>query len=467
MTNQEFHDERINAECGRIYQWGIFYASLVALVYGILHYMQLDGIISAFYDKARTLTNFYIFLLPEATVFFSGLIILLIGQALHGRTRDERELFEQHDFYLSAGKVFVTMAFIGYAVTIPFSTAQWANDMPLNYLVQFFSMLGVIYLYYNFKKQDIFFNYTFIHERRGIYYKRVFLNIAKLAWFLFPGFFGSGLIDLGLHGSLLHFSAILYAYVVSVLGLGLEYLFISWTEKLSYDEGEAQGLHKGTFVLFIFLLGTSLLSFFPMLLQLFVSYSADVGEQLIDQGYALGEVLASISQVRNAITHEVAVLTAMVLCKLMRQIKACGLARKAIAGLLILTSVSIVMEYISTFALALIDHTELEVIMTYVRINSLINLLLLLLHAVLWLIMVYDLVKVMRMSPALWAVPMAKGINFLLSCLVSIVSHQGLNIFTAIANSLLSFGALLLLLIVLFRHRYPQDAEKTSENPII
>ena len=71
MMRENFYDERINAECGKIYQRGILYATAVALIYGILHYFLLNDIFSEFY-ALKEFSNFYAFLLPEATVFVTG-----------------------------------------------------------------------------------------------------------------------------------------------------------------------------------------------------------------------------------------------------------------------------------------------------------------------------------------------------------------------------------------------------------
>lgn len=459
MNSQDFYDERINAECGRIYQRGILYATLVALVYGILHYIQLDGIIGAFYDKARTLTNFYIFLLPEATVFFCGLMILLIGQALHGRARDEREIFERHGYYLSAAKAFVILAFIGYAITISFSTEQWSNDVPLNYLVKLFETLGVIYLYYAFKKRDIFFNYSFIQEDKRAYYKRVFLNIAKLAWFLFPGFFGAGLLDLGMHQAFLNFWAILIAYLLSVLSLGLEYLFISWTEKLSYDEEGQRGLHIGTFIQFIFLLVNTFVAFLVMLLLLQVSEGA-LGEMLIEQGYHLGEIIAEITTIRNHFAHESSVLTAMMLCKFMCQVRECKVGRRAIGGIMLLTSISLLLSYVNTFVLSMLQRGGIDAITSFVSATGVISILDTVVNAVLWTVLIYDLVKTTKLTPYLWIVAGVRWSITLCGAISSLIGYVGFSMVYSILGGILGFASLLLLLILLHRHQYPHEHEE-------
>lgn len=459
MTSQNFYDERINTECGKIYQRGILFATVVALIYGILHYFLLNDIVSDFYTLRR-FSNFYAFLLPEATVFVTGCVILLLGALLYGRARDEREICEKHHFYLTAGKVFLVAAFIGYDLAIPFSTRQWSNDVPLNYLPRLYECLGLIYLYYAFKKRDIFFNYTFIHESKGTYYKRVFLNLAKLAWWLFPGFFGGAMIDLGMHQSILNFWAILIAYILSVLTLGLEYLFISWTEKLSYDEKEHRGLHMGTFIQFIFLLGNTLIAFGFTALVFAVSDESLLGGLLIHQGYHLGEILAVLTTLRGHFAHECSVLTAMVLCKFMCQIRNCRVGRRAIGGIVILTSVSLLIEYVQTFVLYFLSSKSYELVVSYVSISNVISLVITLINSVLWTVLIYDLVTSAKLHPLLWAVAGVRWLTTILGAASSLLGHQGLALFYGISGGLLGFASLLLLLVLLHRHEFPHEHEE-------
>ena len=462
MTNQKFYDERINAECGRIYQRGILYATLVALVYGIMHMWSLTSYKSGLITILG-FSNYYVFFLPEVTVFSFGTVILLLGALLHGRPQDERELFEKHNYYLTASKVFVIAAFIGYAVTIPFSTTKYINNVPLNYLVQLFETLGIIYLYYAFKKRDIFFNYSFIHESQSTYYKRVFLYIAKLAGILFLGFFGAALIDLALHQSFLSFWSLLFAYASSVISLGLEYLFIAWTEKLSYDEKEHRGLHIGTFIKFIFLLVNTFVAFLVMLVLLLITNGA-LGDILIDKGYHLGEIIAEITTLRNHFAHESSVLTAMVLCKFMCQIRNCKTGRKAIGGIILLTGLSLLLSYVNTFVLIILQRGGLGgtegILASFVYATSIISILDATVNAILWTILTYDLVKTGKLTSSLWLVAGTRWFLTIFGALSSLMGHGGLSVIYGISGGILGLGSLFLLLILLHRHQYPHEHEE-------
>ncbi len=458
MTEQSFFDERINGECGKIYHRGILYAMLLALCYGVFHFIHLDAIIGVS-GKAPTLSNFYIFLLPEAAVFFGGCIILLLGQIFHGKTEDERSIFERHRYYLSAAKVFVFLAFFAYEITVPFAAHQWANDVPLNYLVKFFETLGVIYLYYAFKKRNIFFNYSFIHERKGIYYKRVFLNIAKFASVLLIGFFLSAFLDVLFNSSLSNLWALLIAYALSVLSLGLEYLFISWTEKLSYDEKEHRGLHIGTFIKFIFLLINISIAFFVMLLLLQISHGF-WAELFTESGYHLSEIIAELTNIRNHFSHESSVLTTMVLCKFMCQIRDCKMGRKAITGIVLLTAVSLLINYVSPFITYDLASKSYEAISTYISISHIINLVISTINALLWTWLIHALVTFEKLPSLLWAVVGVRWYTTVFGAVAAFLGHQGLSVFYSISGGILGFAALLLLLILLHRHQFSHEHEE-------
>ena len=70
-----FYDERINAECGKMYQRGILYATILTAFFGALRAVELYAL-NAW--QAR-------YLLTELTIVISGIVILLIGLARFGR----------------------------------------------------------------------------------------------------------------------------------------------------------------------------------------------------------------------------------------------------------------------------------------------------------------------------------------------------------------------------------------------
>ncbi len=449
---------RTYTACWKIYQRGILYATVISLVYGLLHIFSMSALLTDGL-KATGLTSFYIHFLPEATVSLSGIAILLTGALRYKIGNDEETVAAKHGFYLSAAKLFVMLAFVGYALTLPFSDRWIYDGVPQNYLVLLFETLGVIYLYYALKKQDIFFNYSFIQENSRKYYKRVLWNVLCITLALLGVFALTSVLDVALHGSFKHFFAIWPAYLLTTAGLTLEYLFISWTEKLSFDEKEHHGLHKGTFVKYLFLLINAYIGFTVLMLEIATGFGV-LGDWLMSKGYHLAEVVTSLSSLHRHFTHESTVLLAMVLCKLGCQIRTCRAARKAITGIVILTSCSFGWEYITTFLLPHISNAGVEVFTLYVEIEGYIAILFSAVSALLWTVMIRDLVRTEKLSPRLWIVAGMRWFPVPMALLTTFVGTSNVLLFEQIVGGLLAALSLLLFLILLHNHTYEHEHEE-------
>ena len=303
MMNHErlFFDERINRVCGRTYRTGILLAVLYTVLYGI----------------CRTLTvGFHVLLyLNEFFIVLTGCIILLVGLVRGGWARDERAEFEKHTYYLTAGKVFVVMALLGYAVSIPLRM-RLTNDYAVNDLIRHLLILGCVYFFYTFKRHQISFNYSFIEEPSSAYYVRVLLNMAKMAGILLIPFGLAAFLDLALHRSFLHFLAILWGYVASVLGLGVDYFLLSALEKCNVgssaagmsaenpaaERTSAVPVRKGTFIAFVLLIAAEAVS---LLLQ--VAYRFFLEFPLT----TVGRTVAAFSMAMRQWSNVTLVLTAL------------------------------------------------------------------------------------------------------------------------------------------------------------
>ena len=86
-----FNDERINAECGKIYKRGILLAVLVTLAYALSRTVTL----------AIQGTLQVVFTYTEFVILLYGGGILLTGVFRFYKDRDERVEFEKHAFCFS------------------------------------------------------------------------------------------------------------------------------------------------------------------------------------------------------------------------------------------------------------------------------------------------------------------------------------------------------------------------------
>lgn len=323
-----FYDERINHECGKIYRWGIGGATMIAALYGVFRgiYLQSIGYLHIAY------------LLTELSIVICGSIILLIGAFRFLGQRDERSEYEKHQYYLDAAKVFLITGLAGYAVSVSVSWNRPVNDMPVNFLVIFLEVLGAIYLFYAFKTRDINFNYTVIGEDKKTYYAHVYRNMGKLSGILFIAFLFASTLGIILHRSVMQFISIWLAYLWSCVGLSLEYLFISWVEKRSYDEEAPNGLKQATVIAGIAMLVSRLI---VVGVNLWYVHVATGDLQMYP---AAGAYLARISYAKLGVGYYFSVLAALALSHLITQVRPGKKTSGAARGVIIMSVVSLLID---------------------------------------------------------------------------------------------------------------------------
>lgn len=333
-----FCDERINQACGKIYSRGILLAVLYTALFAAARVLLTGGL---------RLSHF----LTELAILATGVIILLVGLIRWGFARDERRIFEKHNYYLAAGKIFVVAALAGYAVSIPLRL-RVGNDYPVNELILHLETLGCVYFFYAFKRESVNFNYTFIDGTNGSYYRRVFLNIAKLAGILFIPFLAAGIMDLAIHQSPGYFLNILVSYVTSVVGLGLDYLLLSVLEKLNYDEESPRALKKGTTVALYLAIGAEAMSALLTVAQGFLLRFSLVSD--------MGKLMQTITTVIVRWAYPCIIITALGLCFLLEQTRRSRWIRVGIGGLLILQTVDLALTPVKSVLMLTMErlHTS-------------------------------------------------------------------------------------------------------------
>lgn len=397
-----FHDERINHVCGRIYRRGILLAVLYAILFTVSRLLLTGG----FGGPGHYLT--------EGAVMLSGCIILLVDFIRWGLSRDERAEFERHRYYLAAGKVFLVAVLAGYALSIPLR-ARVQGDFPVNELILHLETLGCVYFAYALKRHEVSFNYTFIGERGWGYYGRVLKNIGKLALILLIPFGTAALLDLVLYQSFTMHTVILFGYVYSTVGLGLEYLLLSTLEKLNYDEEAPRSLKMGTRIAFIIAIGMEGVS---LLLR--------VGQNLVLEMPALldhvpmGTALAAFSTALNRWSYPCIIITALSLCLLMEQVGFSRRVRRGVCGYLAVQAVDLALRSFRN-GIAVRLERQFDDPMVMVRLSdafALWSFLVWLLSMVFTCLWLYGLIRDCGASKLLWltvglaAVCQAVGIFF-------------------------------------------------------
>ncbi|MBQ7910503.1 MAG: hypothetical protein IJ363_06920 [Clostridia bacterium] len=347
MLNNEmrgFDDERINYESGRIYQWGILWAVLYTAVFALSRLLFLGN------AEGVSLSLF----ISEIAVIVSGAVILLIGLIRWGFGRDERRVAEKHRYYLTAGKVFLITAVAGYALSIPLRSQSGLNDYPINELLMQLEVLGCVYFFFAFKRRQISFNYTFIHETGWGYYGHVLRNIGRLALYALIPFGAAAVLDLLTHMSTVYFNAIGIAYALTVYDLGLCYFLLSLLEKLNYDEESPKNLKRGTFIALIIAIGKQAEVF---ICQILAAWVAQYGmtEQL-PEGVTFGELLAEASTDAREAAYPALVAAALALCFLMEQTRHSRRVRVGVCGYLVAQSVDLVLTVLRSAVMVALER---------------------------------------------------------------------------------------------------------------
>lgn len=254
-----FSDERINKVSGKVYRNGIIIATIISFCYLILKYLTIA--------KQGNFSLTYV--VSEIFIVLGGIVILLFGELrLMDQEKDERYYIDKYSFYIKAAKYFLTISLFGFAIAIPFEFSKPVETMPLNILLIYLEIIGLIYFSYYFKINKIFFNYTFIDETGWDYYKKVFANILKLLLLLLFIYAISlvlcFIIYAGSQNMIAVLLIILIAFIFSFISLGIIYLFISWVEKVSFDEENIKrrfsvaSLIIGACVILLFVIASSM-----------------------------------------------------------------------------------------------------------------------------------------------------------------------------------------------------------------
>ncbi len=387
-----FDDERINSESGRIYQWGILWAVLYTALFTLSRFLFLGN------AEGLSVSLF----LSEITVIGFGVVILLIGLIRWGLGKDERRVTEKHRYYLTAGKVFLIAAVAGYALSIPLRSQSELNDYAINELLLQLEVLGCVYFFFAFKRRQISFNYTFIHETGWGYYGQVLRNIGKLARALLIPFGAAAVLDLLTHMSTVYFFAIGTAYVLTTYDLALCYFLLSLLEKLNYDEESPKNLKRGTFIALIIAIGKQAEVFAYQILAAWVAQYA-MTEQL-PAGMTFGELLAAASTAVREASYPALVAAALALCFLMEQTHHSGRVRVGVCGYLVVQSVDLVLTVLRSAVIVALERNadDYEMARRFTEFASYWSFAVWLLSLVFTCLWIHGLIRDCGASKLLW-----------------------------------------------------------------
>lgn len=390
-----FNDERINAECGKIYSRGILLAVLLTLVYAAVRTAVLviqDSLVS-------------VLTYTEAVILILGIGILVTGALKFRKDGDERTAFERCSFYKKAGRSFIIAVFGTYILTIPFTSEEMLGGEGYNQLLFLLEIVGCLYAFYAFKTRDINFNYSFIAESTGVYYRRVLKLVGGLWLSLLAPFFIAAVWMLVTRRSWLGAFAILFAYFSSAAGLSVWYFFISLVEKTSYDS-----MGDGRFALGarIAALACLVVELVTALLMCSYVYYATGDLRAISGGESIGALIAAIATVRLRLEFILIVLVGLALSRILPQIRKGGLLCAVCRVQLILLALNVIVKTLRPILYrAYSDESIRFIATTVVQWRERLSLLTAL---VMWTLFIYAAVRELGVSHVLWTIPVLRTV---------------------------------------------------------
>lgn len=390
-----FNDERINAECGKIYSRGILLAVLLTLVYAAVRTAVLviqDSLVS-------------VLTYTEAVILIFGIGILVTGALRFRKDGDERTAFERCSFYKKAGRSFIIAVFGTYILTIPFTSEEMLGGEGYNQLLFLLEIVGCLYAFYAFKTRDINFNYSFIAESTGVYYRRVLKLVGGLWLSLLAPFFIAAVWMRVTRRSWLSAFAILLAYFSSAAGLSVWYFFISLVEKTSYDS-----MGDGRFALGarIAALACLVVELVTALLMCSYIYYATGDLRAISGGGSIGALIAAIATVRLRLEFILIVLVGLALSQILPQIRKGGLLCAVCRVQLILLALNVIVKTLRPILYrAYSDESIRFIATTVVQWRERLSLLTALVMLTLF---IYAAVRELGVSRVLWAIPVLRTV---------------------------------------------------------
>lgn len=231
-----FYDERIEKEKGRISRNAIILSVIISVALGAIRLTNLL--------KNTDQSKYLCLVILEAVIIFGGSVFLLIG-FIRSKIypKDERTIFEESCFYNKASSILIKIVTIVFAFFLPIvlhiGLPNNYTDGEFDRILLVLSFVVGIYVIYEFRRNDIYFNYSIMENEH--YYRSVFKNIGKLAAYIACLFAVSAIsltllvIPKELNQVILiaHILQIVGTYLIVLLEFSLLYLLFSFLEKMS------------------------------------------------------------------------------------------------------------------------------------------------------------------------------------------------------------------------------------------
>lgn len=425
-----FNDERIKIESGKICRKLNFLTLIFTSIYLLVRIML--------YIKQKIQINDLGFGTFSTEIFtiISTVIILLYGEIKHKvEVKDERTDFLKYEFYNKSAKLLLISIVIGYAISMIGVLKRTFYDFTPNYIMFMFQIIGIAFLYINFKKKQININYSFINNNNKTYYKQVFKLIGYFALIAAIIYITCGIIACFIYQGIGYLGSFVIALIISIVGLGGEYLFLSFLEKLDYDD-EKHRITKSFLITAFVYIGTLIINVLLIELVKFIGES--------DLFINKAQIIAEINQYKQYINFISSIYSIITLSYILSYF----LQNKKIMMCIYIYYIGVIISYIKS----IVYYSPLYImgpfgsllsISRYLVINQWLNYIFIFSNLVLVLLLVLFIVKELKLSNALIILPIIRIIIQLIYMYFNLIDKNGLSpsfsyVFDAVTFTILS-----------------------------
>ena len=438
--NSMFNDERISLQIGKIYKKANFIVILIASIFFIARAM--------FYLLETGSLPISLFS-TEIVSILVAVIILLFGEInYYNKEKDEMIIYKKYSFYSQAGKFLLIAIIFGYALSMINSFRRIGFDFPPNTIIFVYQIIGLIYFYFQFKKNNININYSFINNDNKNYYLNILKRILYLAITILIIYFVCGFISVISYSNISYLITFVVAAIYSIIGLGFEYLFLSFLEKLKYDNQsnclKISYLISGIILILLFLC----LSFVNLAIS-YISYEGGI--------FNLGSVISILNNSSTNIEYLIYCFIGLIISFIVSYSYKNKLTTSSIRAYLLFIIITLLWNLTNSVIVIYISNNNF--IIDYLNITNIIKIVLNIVNILLFTLILYALIKEKGFSKKLYIIPITEIIIYVITIFLN--TQNNLKILASFLSGFcLTIGWLIFIIIT---YKNSKKLQKNSE----
>ncbi len=435
-----FNDERISLQIGKIYKKANFIVILIASIFFIARAM--------FYLLETGSLPISLFS-TEIVSILVAVIILLFGEInYYNKEKDEMIIYKKYSFYSQAGKYLLIAIIFGYALSMINSFRRIGFDFPPNTIIFVYQIIGLIYFYFQFKKNNININYSFINNDNKSYYLNILKRILYLAITILIIYFVCGFISVISYSNISYLITFVVAAIYSIIGLGFEYLFLSFLEKLQYDN-QSNCLKISYLICGIILILLFLCLSFVNLAISYISYEGGISN--------LGSVISILNNSSTNIEYLIYCFIGLTMSFIVSYSYKNKLTTSSIRAYLLFIIITLLWNLTNSVIVIYISNNDF--IIDYLNITNIIKIVLNIVNILLFTLILYALIKEKGFSKKLYIIPITEIIIYVITIFLN--TQNNLKIFASFLSGFyLTIGWLIFIIIT---YKNSKKLQKNSE----